>query len=240
MGEHDVIDTTLILQGSRKKRPRVREDGNEGEGLSQSEPEIAETSGAPPKKKSTSTSTSKSKPKPKPKHKNKSIAPVPAAVDDSASNTVNTAEIIDVDAIEEPSTKSVSHRLQMKYRPNGNCAADNSRFRGSKSLVYTFLVIKEGSAIYNNDGVLVACNLECNFCKGEKKAPGATGYGSWRYGQKGRDSTGNFRKHFQKEHKEQWGPLEEEDAIIMGTQKVEEMTQTGMGQTTLDQFKVFT
>jgi hypothetical protein len=90
-------------------------------------------------------------------------------------------------------------------RPDQSCAADHSRWKGSKSLVYTFLTYKDCQ--YDEQGRLIACHHYCAWC-GEKSE-------GWTWSLKGDSSTGNYMKHFQRLHSAKWTAAQNADNAVL-------------------------
>jgi hypothetical protein len=90
-------------------------------------------------------------------------------------------------------------------RPDQSCAADHSRWKGSKSLAYTFLTYKDCQ--YDEQGRLIACHHYCAWC-GEKSE-------GWTWSLKGDSSTGNYMKHFQRLHLAKWTAAQNADNAVL-------------------------
>jgi hypothetical protein len=107
-----------------------------------------------------------------------------------------------VTTAELPPKDKYAHRKTIPGRAGTQCAADHPHFRGKNSLVYNFLEVI--SSEQNEDGERTVTKLGCAHC------PGVVN-GIWTLSADWDGSTGNFVKHFTKNHKTWWTSVVELD-----------------------------
>lgn len=104
--------------------------------------------------------------------------------------------------VEQPIKDRYAHRRDFPNRATSQCAADHPHFQKKHALAYHFLVILSSE---EDEGKRTITKLRCSLCP-------ATASGVWTLSPDWDGSTGNFAKHFERNHKVWWKSVTDADA----------------------------
>ena len=238
MSPRDEPDLELIVEGTHnRKRTNRALDGTDSES---EEIEVVKKKRTKKSKTSSNASKGQANVVTQPSQSNQSIgtqASASAAKGNgqavpTSSNQPSVQDPIEKQASEEEDEiRSLSHHIQFKDRPDQSCTADHAAFSRSKSLVYTFLQIGDGTETYDDNGKLAACKLFCTFCKAKQQT-----HDGWKWGKKNQGGTGTFSTHFERYHNQKWSLALEKDNEVLNPRRNTE--RQASGQKTLDFGKV--